>query len=101
MNDEDKPVFIDGMYTQEPNEKVIDFIKLNIDFDLDKFWKFAQQWQEQNPTRDRMKVCVRVSKDSGKWYPAIDKKGYEYQDRQRSDSGAASAPSSSANPWRR
>ena len=85
MNDADKPVFIDGMYTQEPNEKVIDFIKLNIDFDLEKFWKFAQQWQEQNPTRDRMKVCVRVSKDSGKWYPAIDKKGYEYQDRQQAE----------------
>ena len=101
MNDADKPVFIDGMYTQEPNEKVIDFIKLNIDFDLERFKKFADQWQEQNPTRDRMKVCVRVSKDSGKWYPAIDKKGYEYQDRQQAENGAASTPSSNGNPWRR
>ena len=101
MNDADKPVFVDGMYTQEPHEKVIDFIKLNIDFDLEKFWKFAQQWQEQNPTRDRMKVCVRVSKETGKWYPAIDKKGYEYQDRQQAENGAASAPSSNGNPWRR
>ena len=39
MNDADKPVFVQGMYTQEPNEKVIDFIKLNIDFDLEKFEK--------------------------------------------------------------
>ena len=29
MSDDKKPQFVDGMFADEPNEKVIDFIKAN------------------------------------------------------------------------
>ena len=47
MSDDNKPQFVDGMFADEPNEKVIDFIKANVAFDLQKFWKFCEHWKEQ------------------------------------------------------
>lgn len=72
MSDDNKPQFVDGMFADEPNEKVIDFIKANVAFDLQKFWKFCEHWKEQNPDKKYMRVAIKVGKESGKWYPAID-----------------------------
>ena len=64
MNDDNKPQFVDGMFADEPNEKVIDFIKANVAFDLQKFWKFCEHWKEQNPDKKYMRVAIKVGKES-------------------------------------
>ena len=72
MSDDKKMQFVQGMYADEPDGKVIEFIKTNLAFDLKRFRQFCDQWEEQNPDKKYMRVAVRVGKESGKWYPAID-----------------------------
>tara|TARA_Y100000114_G_C11708662_1_gene302278 strand:+ start:589 stop:855 length:267 start_codon:yes stop_codon:yes gene_type:complete len=72
MSDDNKPQFVQGMFADEPSEQVIGFIKTNLAFDLKRFRQFCDQWEEQNPDKKYMRVAVKVGKETGKWYAAID-----------------------------